>query len=186
MSVAARGFSLLEMLIALAISSVLLLASARFLPALQRTVLQQDQQQMLEEELWQRAYIVARHLQRAGYCGADRCAGRALHQEPGCVLIRWDTGLASGQEERPMNSSDVTGFRLREGALETLRGAANCAGKGWERMTEPDFIQLQAFDVMRQQLPGFAPSLTVTLSGRLQANAGAAARASVNVTAYNL
>lgn len=39
MSVNERGFSLLEVLIAMAISSILLLSSARFLPALQREIL---------------------------------------------------------------------------------------------------------------------------------------------------
>ena len=45
-----RGFSLLEVLIAMAISSVLLLGASRFLPALQLGVLQQMRQQALEED----------------------------------------------------------------------------------------------------------------------------------------
>ena len=66
MPVAARGFSLIETLIAMAIGSVLLLGAARFLPALQRPILRQTQQQALENELWQRVYALAKHLQRAG------------------------------------------------------------------------------------------------------------------------
>ncbi|WP_148676441.1 prepilin-type N-terminal cleavage/methylation domain-containing protein, partial [Klebsiella oxytoca] len=54
MSVKRRGFSLPETLIAMAISSVLLLGSARFLPALQWAALRQTRQQALENELWQR------------------------------------------------------------------------------------------------------------------------------------
>lgn len=54
MSVDAQGFSLPETLIAMAIGSVLLLGTARFLPALQRQVLKQTQQQALDNELWQR------------------------------------------------------------------------------------------------------------------------------------
>lgn len=68
MSVNERGFSLLEVLIAMAISSMLLLGAARFLPALQREILQTTRQLLLEDEIWQRAYTVAKHLQRAGYC----------------------------------------------------------------------------------------------------------------------
>jgi prepilin peptidase dependent protein B len=68
MSVNERGFSLLEVLIAMAISSILLLSSARFLPALQREILRNTRQLALEDEIWQRAYTVAKHLQRAGYC----------------------------------------------------------------------------------------------------------------------
>ena len=50
MPVAARGFSLIETLIAMAIGAVLLLGAARFLPALQRQVLRQTQQQALEND----------------------------------------------------------------------------------------------------------------------------------------
>lgn len=64
MSVKQSGFSLPEMLIAMAISAVLLLGSARFLPALQWAALRQTRQQSLENELWQRIYTVAKHLQR--------------------------------------------------------------------------------------------------------------------------
>ncbi len=42
-------FSLIETLIAMAIGAVLLLGAARFLPALQRRVLRQTQQQALEK-----------------------------------------------------------------------------------------------------------------------------------------
>ena len=70
-----RGFSLLEVLIAMAISSVLLLGASRFLPALQLGVLQQMRQQALEEDLWQPLFTVAKHIQRAGYCAGDTCHG---------------------------------------------------------------------------------------------------------------
>jgi prepilin peptidase dependent protein B len=53
-----QGFSLLETLLAMAIGSVILLAAARFLPALQFAVLQQTLHQTLEDELWQRLYTL--------------------------------------------------------------------------------------------------------------------------------
>ena len=77
MSVSERGFSLLEVLIAMVISSILLLSAARFLPALQREILQNTRQLVLEDELWQRMYTVAKHLQRAGYCRGN-CIGEGL------------------------------------------------------------------------------------------------------------
>ncbi len=61
-----RGFSLAETLISMAISAILLMGASRFLPALQRQTLRQTQQQSLDNELWQRVYTVAKHLQRAG------------------------------------------------------------------------------------------------------------------------
>lgn len=186
MSLTERGFSLAETLIAIAISSVLLLGSARYLPALQRGALQQSRAQMLEEELWQRVYAISRHLQRAGYCASRQCAGESLHLAPGCALIRWDTRLTLVRGEKASANADVTGFRLRDGTLETLRGAESCAGKGWEKMTDPDALVVEQFTVSRRELPGSAPLLTVTLAARSRGQGDDALRASFSVTAYNL
>ena len=58
MSVKEQGFSLLEVLIAMAISSVLLLGAARFLPALQRESLTNTRKLALEDEIWLRVFTV--------------------------------------------------------------------------------------------------------------------------------
>ena len=186
MPVNARGFSLLEMLIAIAISSVLFLSAVRFLPALQRGVLQQSRMQMLEEDLWQRAFAISRHLQRAGYCASRRCAGEPLLIAPGCALIRWDSRRGATRGDKAADDDDVTGFRLRDGALETLRGAQRCTGKGWERMTDPGLMRVTAFEVTRRAAASGLPLLTVTLAARDPARGGEAVRASFSVTGYNL
>ncbi|MND12606.1 hypothetical protein D3C80_27620 [compost metagenome] len=86
MSVDARGFSLPETLIAMAIGSVLLLGTARFLPALQRQVLKQTQQHSLDNELWQRRLrhcpLGQRERRRLEYlAGGDvRCHGVSVTQ----------------------------------------------------------------------------------------------------------
>ena len=77
MPVKEQGFSLLEVLIAMAISSVLLLGAARFLPALQRDSLTSARKLALEDEIWLRVFTVAKHLQRAGYCHGS-CTGEGL------------------------------------------------------------------------------------------------------------
>lgn len=77
MPVKEQGFSLLEVLIAMAISSVLLLGAARFLPALQRESLTSTRKLALEDEIWLRVFTVAKHLQRAGYCHGS-CTGEGL------------------------------------------------------------------------------------------------------------
>lgn len=181
-----RGFSLLEVLIATAISSILLMGAARYLPALQRGVLEQTRAQMVEDDVWQRTLVIARHLQRAGYCASRVCAGEAIRLSPGCALIRWDTRQMNTGAEKAIDNADVTGFRLREGALETLRGATSCDGKGWERMTEPGRLRVDAFSVSRQDLTGFAPVFTVVLMGRSGARGSSPVQASFSVTAYNL
>ena len=62
MPVKEQGFSLLEVLIAMAISSVLLLGAARFLPALQRESLTSTRKLALEDEIWLRVFTVAKQM----------------------------------------------------------------------------------------------------------------------------
>jgi prepilin peptidase dependent protein B len=91
-------------LIATAISSLLLISASRFLPGLQRAVLLQSGQRELEEEVWQRLFALGKQLQRAGYC-AGNCQGQALviGRQGRCVIVRWDansngTGITAHQK----------------------------------------------------------------------------------------
>jgi prepilin-type N-terminal cleavage/methylation domain len=182
-----HGFSLAEVLVALALGSILLLSVSRFLPTLQAAVLRQTQGLALEDELWQHALAVAKHLQRAGYCrGVCRGQPLILGRKGSCVLVQWDANGNGRWDPASSSMPEQIGFRLQGAALETLRGAASCEGKGWERMTEPATVQVQAFQVERQQRPGFAPQLTVTLSAVLTDNPRQSATVQHSVTGYNL
>jgi prepilin peptidase dependent protein B len=112
----------------MAISAILLMGASRFLPALQRQTLRQTQQQSLDNELWQRVYTVAKHLQRAGYC-AGECVGQPLliASDGRCAIVRWDSNSNGAWDATPEAMSDATGFRLNNGALETRRGATSCS-----------------------------------------------------------
>uniref|UniRef100_UPI003299307D prepilin-type N-terminal cleavage/methylation domain-containing protein n=1 Tax=Salmonella enterica TaxID=28901 RepID=UPI003299307D len=60
MAITTRGFSLLEVVLAMSIGSILLLGSARFLPALHREIWHNTRQLSLEYEIWQLTYTVAK------------------------------------------------------------------------------------------------------------------------------
>lgn len=181
-----RGFSLLEVLVAMAISSILLLGASRFLPALQRGVLAQIQQQTLEEEVWQRLFTLAKHLQRAGYCGGERCGDDALYiaRQGQCVIIRWDGDSNGAWQTAPADEADSIGFRLQTGVLETRRGATACEGGGWDKMTDPAALTVTDFQVTRSARVSLMPQLAIVLSAR--DTRGNRVSAQYSVTGYNL
>ncbi|ALD78410.1 MULTISPECIES: prepilin peptidase-dependent protein [Citrobacter freundii complex] len=187
MSVNERGFSLLEMLIAMAISSILLLSSARFLPALQREILRNTRQLVLEDEIWQRVYTVAKHLQRAGYCRGN-CVGEGLviSAKGDCVIARWDANSNGVWESGPVKEDDSIGFRLQDKVLETVRGATGCTGKGWDKMTDPATMQIEVFQVERLKFSGYSPLLTLRLRGVSNDEPQKVVEAVYSVTGFNL
>jgi prepilin peptidase dependent protein B len=185
MPVKQQGFSLTEVLIAMAISSILMLATVRFLPSLQSAAYRQTQQQALEEDLWQRLFTLARHVQRAGFCRGN-CGGEGLVIGQQCFLSRWDSNLNGRWEEAPTSVAEVTGFRLQDGVLETLRGATSCTGKGWEKMTDPNVTVVDSFVVHRRNIARFAPEFTIELTAHVKARPEIRVSARYGATGHNL
>ncbi|PAN91497.1 prepilin-type cleavage/methylation domain-containing protein [Enterobacter cloacae] len=186
MSMRQRGFSLTEVLIATAVSSLLLISASRFLPGLQRAVLLQSGQREREEEVWQHLFALGKQLQRAGYC-AGNCQGQGLliGRQGSCVIVRWDAN-SNGKWDSTASENDSTGFRLESGALETLRGATSCEGKGWEKLTDPESLAITRFKVSKADRAGFAPELNIELAALRQGEQGEPWQALYMVTGYNL
>ena len=103
-----------------------------------------------------------------------------------CVIVRWDGNSNGIWDLAPEADADSTGFRLRDGALETRRGVTDCGGKNWEKMTNPAAITVTRFHVERQAVSGFSPELIVTLAAQAQSDSRISAEAQYRVTGFNL
>ncbi len=181
-----KGFTLLEMLIAMALSSLVLLSAGRLFPALYRGVLGQYQHEALQESLWQLAFSIGKNLRRAGYCHGE-CKGKALVISNGgeCVLLRWDSNGDGRWEPSGHPEAQATGDRLRSGSLETLKGANSCEGNGWERITDPQAMAIEHFSVTRLHRQSLPPLLAIKLVASLKGGTPSASLRHI-VVGYNL
>ncbi len=82
-------FSLLELLVAMAIDVALMLSAGRCLPLLVSENLRLLQRVQLREGLQQLMQTLEKAVRRAGYYNGD-CGGSALSLSAGCLLLRWD------------------------------------------------------------------------------------------------
>ena len=98
----------------------------------------------------------------------------------------WDANSNGIWDREPVKESDQIGFRLKEHVLETLRGATSCEGKGWDKVTNPDAIIIDTFQVTRQDVSGFSPVLTVNMHAASKADPQTVVDASYSVTGFNL
>ena len=159
-----QGFMLIDVLVAVALSSVLLLGTIRLFPALQRNILHEYQSASVRESVWQLAYRIGKHLQRAGYCRGV-CVTPALQIEQGGsrVLIQWQApesrSLSGGEYER-------TGYRLHQGTLQILKGRKEFTGELWEKISAPELMTLTHFSVTPLLRKAGPPLLIVSLTAR--------------------
>ncbi|MBD8106948.1 prepilin peptidase-dependent protein [Erwinia persicina] len=151
MPVKSQGFTLLETLIALAVSSILMVGAMRTLPQLQSQNLRLMLRAQLYEELQQMMHTLEKAVRRAGYCHG-RCQGigmQGIRVASGCLLVRWDENSNGQWEAAGHENSEVWGYRLRASSLEAQRGVTECQGSGWERLNDPRTSGISAFQVIR-------------------------------------
>lgn len=145
------GFSLLEVVVAMAVGSVLMMSVGRFLPLLQGESLRLQQRAQLRQELQQIMMTLEKAARRAGYCNGQ-CSGSGLTigMQGRCLLVRWDEN-SNGKWEGPgHDESETYGYRLRQQQIEMQRGVTSCDGEGWEKLTDPAFLRIENFQVQQE------------------------------------
>lgn len=114
-----QGFTLLETLIALAVSSILMVGAMRTLPQLQSQNLRLMLRAQLYEELQQMMHTLEKAVRRAGYCHG-RCQGIGMQAYGLPAVACWCAG---------MKTAMVSG---RPQGMKTVRcGATGCGHPVW-------------------------------------------------------
>ncbi|MCS3430951.1 prepilin peptidase-dependent protein [Klebsiella sp. BIGb0407] len=164
MRLSQQGFTLIEVLVALALSGVLLLGSMRLFPTLQRSILRDYQSACVRESVWQLAYRIGKHLQRAGYCrGVCKTPALQIEQGGSRVMIQWQ---APDRQSSTDGEYVQTGYRLHQGTLQILKGTKEDTGELWEKISDPELMMLTHFSVTQLLRKASPPLLEINLTAR--------------------
>ena len=102
-----------------------------------------------------------------------------------CVVLQWDANGNGRWDSAPGSQNEQTGYRLRNGSLETQKSVEDCEGTGWERMSDPTQLVVQHFSVIRQNRKTGRPLFRISLAAYLN-QGGRPVELSYTVSGENL
>ncbi|CDL82261.1 prepilin peptidase-dependent protein [Xenorhabdus szentirmaii] len=153
------GFSLLEVVVAMLISSVIFVAMTRSYPILSGQSLDLYRKYRLHYLVNRTVHLMEKDIRRAGYCQDKiQCKGNPLairnknmERINSCFIIAFDLNLNNKWENSEHIESEFFGYRLNNRALEWKRGAGDCQGNGWERLFDPKEIVIDDFHLEKMK-----------------------------------
>ncbi|RAT12236.1 hypothetical protein AU489_08050 [Lonsdalea populi] len=151
------GFSLPEVILALAIVSIIILAVVQLFSVLNKQSQQGLNAFRLEQTLSEALSVIEKDILRAGYC-AGRCRGEAVtlsaddtNSAQSCLTVSYDVNHSGHWDPGERQEGEFFSYRLRNGALEVQTGYARCRGKRWEKLFDPNEVTITGFQVSSQQ-----------------------------------
>ncbi|WP_338803831.1 prepilin peptidase-dependent protein [Xenorhabdus griffiniae] len=165
------GFSLLEIMVALLISSVIFIAMTKTYPVLSGQILDLYRKYRLHYLVNRTAHLLEKDIRRAGYCrDREKCKGDPLiisnkntEMTNSCFIVAFDLNLNNQWEKSGHIESEFFGYRLNNRALEWGRGAGDCQESGWERLFDPKEIAIDAFHLEKSQAKGGVIFVTLSI-----------------------
>ncbi|OCQ50775.1 hypothetical protein Ppb6_03872 [Photorhabdus australis subsp. thailandensis] len=147
------GMTLLEVIVAMAIGSIILMAIAKSYPVFTRQIMELYQRYRLAYFVKQTLHIIEKDIRRAGYC-QHYCDGNPIfinnksdESENSCLIIAYDLNINNRWERPEHSESEFFGYRLSNKSVEWKRGAGNCQENGWERLFDPNEIGIDSFTI---------------------------------------
>ncbi|MDO6566201.1 hypothetical protein Q4561_03945 [Alteromonas sp. 1_MG-2023] len=192
------GFTLVELTIAMALSTTLILFSTIGAANIARDLTYFQQQLALHSELRLLSHSIALQLKRAGYVArtfeeilADSTLlppTITISEHPSevnrsCILFSYDKN-ANGEISKK-NPAELLGFRLRNDALEYRIATKNCDQGGWHDLTDTKEIKVTAFSITLHAKVNNAPVYKVHLALQSKASSNLTAEQYILVRVPN-
>lgn len=157
------GFTLLEMLIAMVISSLMMVSFAAIYPVLQHQSQSLYRLYRLEQSLRQVLRTIEKDIKRAGFSYAQKAIsvekGIKIGAHPqsaknSCVLIVYELNYNEIIDSSSSDKAEQFGYRWVSGGIEQYRGAKDCGGTGWDKLLDPSEIVVTNFHVTPTGIAG--------------------------------
>ncbi|RXK33158.1 hypothetical protein BBD39_03945 [Arsenophonus endosymbiont of Bemisia tabaci Asia II 3] len=146
-----QGFSLIEVLISLIISSIVFLAIITPYPLLTQQINRLYQAYHLDIVARQFLLMLKKDVRCSGYCFGD-CVGVALKisekrgdAKHSCIHLIYDYNLDGKWQKATDETSDFFIYRIHRGKLEIHRSGVDCEGQGWINLFDPKQIIVSQF-----------------------------------------
>ncbi|RKS87072.1 prepilin peptidase dependent protein B [Orbus hercynius] len=149
-----RGFSLLEMLLALALTSFIMLSIVAFYPKFHMGMMNIYQQNRLEQLTEQALSGLFKDLKRAGFIASSpkdiKQPAITINPSGDCIIIRYDSTISGIWRDHTNlgQRSDVFAYRYYQHNLSAQNGATHC-GKAvtrWEKLFDPNEVAVLQFE----------------------------------------
>lgn len=146
-----NGFSLIEILVSIALSSLIIMATTHFYPLLHNQMLQYYQQFRLEQTVQYALTGLIKDIKRAGFIAnyPEKMTEKALeiNNDKNCIMIRYDSESHGEWRYNPSNikNSDLFTYSYSKNNLEYKTGAIDCNGSYWEKIFDPNEIEITQF-----------------------------------------
>ncbi|AOM42295.1 prepilin peptidase-dependent protein [Xenorhabdus hominickii] len=165
------GFSLLEVVVAMLISSVIFVAMTKTYPVLSGQILDLYRKYRLHYLVSRTVYLMEKDIRRAGYCqDRKQCKGESLviknknaESVNSCFIVAFDLNLNNRWEKPEHIDSEFFGYRLNNRSLEWKRGVNNCQENGWERLFDPKEIVIDTFHLEKSRVKGGIIFITLSI-----------------------
>ncbi|WP_279083971.1 prepilin peptidase-dependent protein [Gilliamella apis] len=151
-----NGFSLFEILLSMAFSSLIFIGITSFYSKLQAILLEKNLHIHLEKNIHQGLVSIAKDLKRAGFIANQPEKMKKLAIEintlANCYIFRYDSEIRNDWVYDRLNptNSDIFVYRFYKNNLEYKVGAANCEGSNWEKIFDPHDIKITQFSIKQQ------------------------------------
>ncbi|MDR0805870.1 MAG: prepilin peptidase-dependent protein [Enterobacteriaceae bacterium] len=148
------GFSLIEMLLAMLLISMMMVGAAAMYPELQRQSMNLYRLYRLEQAMRQVLLTLEKDMRRAGFLFNDeknqmenpvRLSAHPQSAANSCIIIQYDLNHNGTIDPTESANAEQFAYRWLNGAIEQARGVDNCNGSGWEKLLDPAEIVITQF-----------------------------------------